>query len=54
MERTQQVAADALDEVAAVDEVLLAEAEQVAAVGALRGSRQAEEELRPEVSIRRR
>ena len=42
----EEAALDALDEVAAVDEVLAAEGEQVAAVGALGGGGEAEQELR--------
>jgi hypothetical protein len=48
-EAAEEVLFDALDEVAAVDEVLLAQGEEVAAVGALRGGGEAEEELRAEV-----
>jgi hypothetical protein len=43
-EAAEKVAADSFDEVAAVDEVLLAEGEEVAAVGALGGGGEAEEE----------
>ncbi len=42
--RLEQVSPDALDQVAAVGEVLLAEREQVAPVGALRRGSEAEEE----------
>jgi hypothetical protein len=45
----QESLPDAFREVAAVDEVLLAEREQIAAVGPLRRRRQTEEEARPEV-----
>ena len=45
VEAAEQVAPDALDQVTAVGEVFLAEREQIAAVGALRGGGEAEEEL---------
>ena len=48
-EAAEEVLLDALDQVAAVDEVLLAQGEEVAAVGALRGGGEGEQELRAEV-----
>ena len=49
MKGTQEPAGDALDQIAAVDEVLAAELEQVATIRALRGRRQAEQEAGLEV-----
>ena len=49
MERRQQVLPHAVDEIAAIDEILLAQREQVAAVGPLGCRGQAEQELRTEV-----
>ncbi len=48
-EAAEEVLPDALDEVAAVDEVLLTQGEEVAAVGALRRGGEGEQELRAEV-----
>ena len=48
-EAAEEVLLDALHEVAAVDEVLLAQGEEVAPVGALRGGGEAKQELRAEV-----
>ena len=49
-EAAEEVLLDALHEVAAVDEVLLAQDEEVAPVGAFRGGGEAEQELRAEVA----
>ena len=49
LERAQQVAPNAVDEVATVDEVLLAERQEIAAVRALGRGGEAEEEAGPEV-----
>ena len=49
MKRRKQILAHTVHQVAAVDQVLLAEREQVAAVGPLGSRRQPEEELRTEV-----
>ena len=48
-EAAEEVLLDALHEVAAVDEVLLAQGQEVAPVGAFRGGGEAEQELRAEV-----
>ncbi len=49
VEGDQEVPADTVEEIAPVDEVLLAEGEEVAAVGPLGGGGEAEEEPRPDV-----
>ena len=48
-EAAEEVLLDALHEVAAVDEVLLAQGQEVAPVGPFRGGGEAEQELRAEV-----
>ncbi len=50
MERRQELLAHAIHEIAAVDEVLLAQREEVSAVAPLGCRGEAEQELRPEVS----
>ena len=49
MKRRKQLPANAVDEIAAIDQVLLTEREQVSAVAPLGRRRQAEQELRTEV-----
>jgi hypothetical protein len=54
VEAAEQVAADSFDQVAAEDKVLLAQGQEVAAIGALGGGGEAEQELGRKWSMRRR
>ena len=49
VKRREQLSANALDQIAAIDEILLAEREQIAAVAPLGRRREAQQELRVEV-----